>query len=489
MSLDGWLALVAILVGVYALLRPEHRHSFWMFFPVWLAGAALGMSLLLIVVPIGWEPYGYETPGVWLFWSRVLSIVVPSAALIGSRAWFTRRRLTPRNAAALPQLLSTCVRENCFDEVEEIIRRNLDQAALLAGPATELLFEPAIVGRMLDSRSLVHLELIADTDYLDNLSDRWLPVDRVIRELLVSGYSPLRDRVAREYGTSDDAGVTNSATDALLKRTLLNAEWFAAVGAAYPLLRFSEERLFSGSLDTTYDQPNHMYVTSQGRSLRRECPIFIAVKTHVLAVRAAIEAQVTRDYYLDNLYHVFRLILDRSRPDGSGDCTLEPFRTPYEYLLYGIASDFKDLSSEAASAGLATGDQQSRLSSIPRQLAHSWAWCVCAAAQDSGHITDGLRTGIIKDYLNFTLCLKHAPCDGAGPAVCGTVQFDQDAWYDLFVDRLVNAFKYFPGPPRDVLLSALAALDTGKSYVWNGRDQLHQDLTTGLGGNRRDCGR
>jgi hypothetical protein len=53
---------------------------------------------------------------------------------------------------------------------------------------------------MLNSRSLIHLELLANLDFLGSLENRFGVVDVVVRELLRSEVSALRSAIVAKYG-------------------------------------------------------------------------------------------------------------------------------------------------------------------------------------------------------------------------------------------------------------------------------------------------
>ncbi len=66
------------------------------------------------------------------------------------------------------------------------------------------------------------------------------------------------------------------------------------------------EALRSGKFDKRYNEVGRDYEADQGISSRSSCPIYLAVKTEVLAIKAALRDQVEDDFYVSDLSQIFK---------------------------------------------------------------------------------------------------------------------------------------------------------------------------------------
>lgn len=73
MSLDGFLAIIAIIIGLYALAGSVQRKSLMMFLPVKIFFAVLIVSALMLICRIAASTYGY----VFFKWSDLLTALLP----------------------------------------------------------------------------------------------------------------------------------------------------------------------------------------------------------------------------------------------------------------------------------------------------------------------------------------------------------------------------------------------------------------------------
>jgi hypothetical protein len=122
-----------------------------------------------------------------------------------------------------------------------------------------------MVASLVDSHSLVHLELLANIKFLESLENRFGAVDVVVRELLHSEVSPLRSAVVSRYGGLEHL-VYSEAEKALMDKTFLNPQWYVVASAHYPLVISAVEVLRSGKLDFRYNEIGRDYEASQGIS-------------------------------------------------------------------------------------------------------------------------------------------------------------------------------------------------------------------------------
>jgi hypothetical protein len=205
----------------------------------------------------------------------------------------------------------------------------------------------------------------------------------------------------------------------------------------------------------------------------------LAVKTEVLAIQAAIEGQSEDDLYVSDLSDIFRAILERSKFDRKvweSHLSNWEFPTPYAYLLYEIASDFRDLSSKAVQKATSRSNGTRRIQK-PGQIAHDlariWSSCVWSIADQGTGVSDRFRNYWIEGYLVFVLELGWAPSE------IYHQHADQieglEVWRNMFVKELKDQFRGFPHS-QDVLRDAARSLDQGKRYVFDGYDWLCAEL-------------
>lgn len=203
MTLEALLTFFGILVAVLAIVRPVQRYSLRLFVPARRLGLALLLSLCLIVcrdAPLRvTPPFGWPLPSV-LFGLTLGAFLIPVGAALWSWATWHQANLTGKNIGHVEDVFQAALREREFDEVERIVRKNQERLAQLPASAATVLFDPAMVAALVDSHSLVHLELLANMQFLKSLENRHSAVDVVVRELLRSGVSPLRSAVVSRYG-------------------------------------------------------------------------------------------------------------------------------------------------------------------------------------------------------------------------------------------------------------------------------------------------
>ena len=269
--------------------------------------------------------------------------------------------------------------------------------------------------------------------------------------------------------------VYSDAEQALIEKTFQNPEWYFDASAHYPLVISAVEELRSGKYDSSYNDVGRDYEASQGISARSRCPIYLAAKTEVLAIKTALEAGVDRDFYVTDLWDIFqeRSIFDRSVWESP--LSNSEFPTPYAYLLYEIAGDLRDLSATAVKTSTSKTDAP-RVEGprrLAKDLALTWSFCVWRIADSEGQVARGFRNRIIEEYLVFTLELGWGPSE----IYCGPMQDAEglDIWRDLFLEELQHRFRG-DSAQRAALKEAMESLDQGKSYVSDGYKWLEENL-------------
>jgi hypothetical protein len=394
--------------------------------------------------------------------------------------WFCwqRARLTYKKIEHVEEIFQTALREREFDEVERILRRNLQALEQLPPSAASVLFSSAMVNALVQSHSMVHLDLLANMKFLKSLENRFGAVDVVVRELLRCDSTPLRSAVFARSGGVEHLTYSESERD-LMERTFENPEWYVVASAHYPLIISAMEPLRSGSLDKSYNVVGRDYEASQGISSRSNCPIYLAVKTEVLAIEAALGNRVEEDFYISDLWQIFGAVLERSKFEENvwqSPLSNREFPTPFAYLMYVISSDLRALSANALQSASKNGEPPvaDAPGRVARDLAKSWSYCVEDIADSEGRVSPEFGNDVIREYLLFILALNSEPSEiYAGPVKVATE--DLIAWRDLFLSELRERVA---GNPRGLaaVREAFESLDRGKMFVFDGYDWLEREL-------------
>ena len=78
----------------------------------------------------------------------------------------------------------------------------------------------------------------------------------------------------------------------MFESTFQDPDWYHQTNAHYPLIITAINKIESGSLDVSYNLPDENYVATQGLLKRANCPLYLAIKTEVIAIGAAVEKLV-----------------------------------------------------------------------------------------------------------------------------------------------------------------------------------------------------
>lgn len=337
-----------------------------------------------------------------------------------------------------------------------------------------------MVKAFLDSQSLLPLELLAEKDFFETYDAKLEAVDSVTRELLVNEMSPLRSMVIREYGGAEGHLYTRDERE-IMGKTYLNPDWYIKTCSHYPFIMSAMEKLQSGSLDREYNQVELNYTSVQGISLRSRCIIFLAVKSQVLAIKEAIKNHVSGDFYVTDLYQFFQAIVERTKFNTASAVFIQTtcgyvkpeYHSIFDYLLSEIVHDLEQLSCEAV---IAATDKNLWVIDAPgtiaQQLAQSWSLCVW---EIRNYTPSESRDKIIKNYLCFVLKLGFGPNEIFNEHLTRVVE-GIDAWKNLFVKPLKEAFAQASQSERSILKNVLDKLDVGRGYVTAGKQWLEQEL-------------
>jgi hypothetical protein len=481
-TLEALLTFIGILVAILAIVRPVQRRSLTLFVPLWYLGAAVLLSFVLIVCRDA--PFGVRPPFGWslskvVFGLTLGAFVIPVGAALWSWAQWHSARLTGKNIEKVEDVFQAALREHEFDEVERILRKNQSSLEQLPAGAASVLFHPAMVAALVNSHSLSHLQLLANVRFLTSLQNRHAAVDVVVRELLRSVYSPLRSAVASRYGGMEYLTYSDSERE-LMDRTFQNPKWYFQANAHYPLTMSALEAVRTGKLDNVYNQTGRHYEATQGISTRVYCPIYLATKTEVLAIEAALTEGAEEDFYVTDLWDVFRAVQERSTFNETvweSSLSNHEHPTPYAYLLYEIARDLRDLAAKALQEATSdpTPPRVDRPGDVARALALTWSMCVWSIADSKDQVSPVFANGVIEEYLLFVLALGWQPSEiylmPIGEHVDGL-----DVWHELFLSELKERFAPSDARRRTALKNAFESLDFGKRFVSEGHQWLGKQL-------------
>lgn len=474
MSLDFLLSLIAIFVAVYSILNPVQRKSFGIFFPWKFFIGSIILSFILVSLPYFAAEYHIVTI---LQWDNVLkywAFVIPVGILAIGIFRYIQARLTLSVEKKLRSFLDACLRENLFDEFERIIQRNRKIICKFSEETILRIFNPKFIRILFQSNSWVHLDLVSDERVIDKMGQlRHDLVDRVIRELLKTQDSPLQSSVVKKYGGKEFCYVFDSE-QALIEKTFQNPNWYLNSSAHYPLVISAWEEISSGKLDEIYNSNGRLYESRQGVSARASCIVFLAVKTHVMAIESALENKTSGDFYVSDLWQIFEAIAKHSEHNPSvwkNSKANSEHPTPYAFLLKTITNDFRTLSGDCIK-NIIFANGQDNLGGMISALAGCWSACVWCIAKSKNNVSDRFRDEIIEDYLNFILQLGFAPQEIFFQDIKG-VSFDE--WRDIFVEQIKERFASVNND-KSCLLNVINKLDSGKIYVQNGKDWLLREL-------------
>lgn len=102
--------------------------------------------------------------------------------------WY-QAKLTSKNIGSLESVIKAALREEEFDEVERIISKNKERLAQLPASGAAVLFNPKLVAALVESNSMVHLELLSNMQFLTSLDNRFGAVDVVVSRVAACGFA------------------------------------------------------------------------------------------------------------------------------------------------------------------------------------------------------------------------------------------------------------------------------------------------------------
>ena len=192
-------------------------------------------------------------------------------------------------------------------------------------------------------------------------------------------------------------------------------------------------------------------------------------------IKQAIKQKVDSDsFYTESIWQIYSVILKHSRYDQtawkqSGD---SEFPTPYIVLMKKILLDLQFLVEDACGVGLKPS------STIPYRLVQSWVFIIDEQIKSTGNVSPSYIRATTVNFLEFILKLHfgrggdslHRYLEG------NQLAHTQHEWSDSFIIEIKKLMRGGSGV-RDYLLEcANDYLDSGKSYVFSGKQWLIEAL-------------
>jgi len=468
LSLEGLLALLGIMVALYALAPPVQRHSVPLFASIQLVALSILVSAGLLIWRSAVMTFYFEFYPWSDFASQIGAFLIPVLGVIFAYSSWRRAKLTAKKDKKFRKFIQTSIKENKFDESLRILAKNEESiGSVLERETLYLIFERRFIESTVNSRNWIHLKLLSNKELIEKLTDKYASTNNLMRVLLNAETSPMHSAIVVDYGGSEYLRPTKEEGE-LIEKTLQNPEWYMKVRADYPLIISAHETVASGELDEQYNQKDDLYAAIQGESTRLRCPIYLALKTHVLMLKKAIETKGEGDYYVSDLRDLFKTICEHSKYNvdvwEDKDSNWE-YPTPFAYLLKEIIFDLRDLCRERKILKQIIKPP----GRIGTDLVGIWATCVSNLGYSREKVSDKFKFELVRYYLIFTLESKkdYEDFDGDDKQNIGK-------WCDLLVEKLK---RYSRGDKhlREVLFQSMNGLDLGKDYT-NNEDWLRREL-------------
>jgi hypothetical protein len=226
--------------------------------------------------------------------------------------------------------------------------------------------------------------------------------------------------------------------------------------------------------------PDENYVATQGVSKRANCPLYLAIKAEVLAIGAAVEKCIERDFYISDLWQILMKIYSHSKYDhtvvkGSGGL-YDPY-TPYSYLLREINSDFEDLTERAVQRSVesnTSAPQNAAPTTTGAKLVQMWCLSIWELMSESNRVNPAHLDKIVERYLRFMFALGGQTTEILYTSGQGVAHLY--AWRDCLFEEFEDCTKSPTTEHIKVLHRVFGNLDWGKPFISDGYDWLKAQL-------------
>jgi len=409
-------------------------------------------------------------------WLDIGSVVgaffFPIIGILIAYGFWHRAKLKKGKNEKFQRFIYASYYEDKFDELMRILEKNEESLPNVLKPETlDLLFERKFVKRMVDAHKWIHLRLFSNKEIVEKLPNRYRVTDNIIRQYVGANNTPLQSAIAKDYGGSEYLCPTEEEW-ILIEKTFQNPEWYMSVriDKALTVLACCEV-IASKMLDKPYNQNDEWYIANQGESTRLRCPVYLAIKTHVIMLKKVIKKEVEtgeeKDYYTSDLWNLFQSVCEHSKYDKNVweniDANSE-YPTPFAYLMDEILSDLKYLCRDSFKQG------DHPLGRIEDNLIRTWATCVANLGFSKNKVSNTFKYNCIGYYLSYVLKMKKAYEVAEGERKLNIKQ-----WLDLLVEQL-NKFSGGNESLREVLFQSMNKLDMGKRYISDYHEWLRGEL-------------
>lgn len=472
MSLDGLLTLVGIVIAVYALAQPIQRQSVRLFAPKWFIFLSIIISAILLLWRYAVPTFCYQFYPESDMASVLGAFFFPIIGAITAYVFWNKAKLKKKKDKKFQEFILTSYYEDKFDELMRILKRNDESLQEVLEPETlDLLFERKFIRRMIEARNWIHLSLFSIEKLVGKLPNRYRVTDNIIREFVDAKTSPLHLAIVKDYGGREYLQPTKKEWE-LIEKTLQNPEWYMQVRIDYALtVLVCCEVIPSGKFDETYNKNGEWYIIRQGESARLRCPVYLALKTHVILLKKAIEkeeeTEEEKDYYTSDLWNLFQSVCDHSRYDESVWEDIganSEYPTAFAYLMKEILYDLEWLCDRAYKQGDRSPE------GLGYRLIGTWATCVANLGISRNKVSDKFKFGCIGNYLSYALKMMEA-YEGAR----GERKENIRLWRDGLVEKLKT---HHAGGARrqEIRFQSMNNLDYGKRYIWEYHEWLRSEL-------------
>lgn len=482
MNLEALLTFCGLLAAAVAIMGAVQRKALLLFVPKWLVPVLSCAALILLIMrdaPFGVPPlFGWRLDRVSYFLELGSFLLPIGSAIIAWWLWW-RARLSSRNLPYLEEFLHAALREGEFDEVERVLRMNRHTLTKILPNAATVLFSPRLVHQMVTTYSFIHLELLAQRPFLESLDNRLQAVDVVVRELLVAESSPLQSAVVNRFGGIEHLQYTD-LDKKLIESTFEDPDWYHDTYAHYPLIITVMNVIESGTLDVAYNRVDENYVATQGISKRAKCSLFLAIKTQVMALDAAVEMGSEKDFYISDLWQIVQKIYSRSKYDVvAAQPTLgiyDPY-TPYSFLLNEIMDDFENLTRQAVRKSVEKdkyAPQDAKPMPTGKELVRFWFLSIWEVMDRTNAINPAHLDSMVERYFRFMFALGWQPSEilySSGQSVPHL-----NAWRDLLCSQIKGCTTGIKDGHFIALHRVFKHLDWGKPFISDGYEWLETQL-------------
>jgi hypothetical protein len=435
--------------------------------------------LVMRDAPLGVPPlFGWPLVRVTYLLELVSFLLPVGSAAIAWWLWW-RARLSSRNLPYFEEFLHAALREGEFDEVERVLRSNRHTLAKMPPNASTVLFSPRLVHQMVSTYSFIHLDLLAQRAFLNSLDNRLQAVDVVVRELLVAESSPLQSAVVNRFGGIEHQQYTDRDRKLILS-TFENPDWYHDTYAHYPLIITVMNVIESGTLDVTYNHVDENFVATQGISKRAKCPLYLAIKTEVIALHAAVGADSEKDFYVSDLWHIVQKIYSHSKYDVVANQLMLAMcnsHTPFSFLLNETMDDFEDLTRQAVQRSVEKSKyapQSAKPMRTGEELVRFWFLSIWELMERTDGINPAHLNSIVERYFRFMFALGWQTSEVLFTP--GESVPHLNAWRDMFCSQIQKCTMGRSNSRLVTLHRVFVHLDWGKPFISEGYEWLKTQL-------------